>query len=85
MSAKAKVKDQVVLERQNLQRLLDTLRERGFNVVGPTLRDNAIIFDGISRVEDFPAGWTDEQGHPPTGSDRKHKKSSIGNIWRSKP
>ena len=61
MTAKpVKVKDQVVLERQNLQSLLDALRKRGYDLIGPTLLDGAIVFDEISRVEDLPAGWTDE-------------------------
>jgi sulfhydrogenase subunit beta (sulfur reductase) len=60
MSAKAKVKDQVVLERQNLQGLLDALRKRGYDLIGPTLRDSAIIFDEIAKTEDLPTGWTDD-------------------------
>ncbi len=62
MSAKpAAVKDRVVIERQDLQVLLNALKKRGYDLIGPTLRDNAIVFDEVSRVEDFPAGWTDEQ------------------------
>lgn len=44
-----------------LQRLLDELRRRGYRVVGPTLRDQAIVYDDIASIDDLPRGWTDEQ------------------------
>jgi NAD(P)H-flavin reductase/formate hydrogenlyase subunit 6/NADH:ubiquinone oxidoreductase subunit I len=53
------------LAREDLQRLLDVLREDGRTVVGPRVADGAIVYDEIERVEDLPRGWTDEQkpGH----------------------
>jgi formate hydrogenlyase subunit 6/NADH:ubiquinone oxidoreductase subunit I len=50
-----------VIDIAGLQRLMDALARRGFRVVGPTLRDQAIVYDDISKVEELPAGWTDEQ------------------------
>jgi len=44
-----------------LQALLDVLQARGYRVVGPTVRDRAIVYDDISSLADLPAGWTDEQ------------------------
>jgi len=55
------VGDNVVLERQHLQQLLDVLTKRGYRIVGPTVRDRAIILDELGSVADLPAGWTDEQ------------------------
>jgi formate hydrogenlyase subunit 6/NADH:ubiquinone oxidoreductase subunit I len=52
----------VILERDRLQTILDAIRAQGFRILGPTVRDEAIIYDDISRVEDLPIGWTDEQG-----------------------
>ena len=37
------------------------MRARGFDVVGPTRRDGAIVYDRISRIADLPEGWTDRQ------------------------
>lgn len=37
--------------------LIDELRRRGYRVVGPTLRDNAIVLAEIEQAEDLPAGW----------------------------
>ena len=50
-----------VIDREGLQRLFDSLRGLGYTVVGPTLRESAIVYDEISSVNDLPAGWTDEQ------------------------
>ena len=44
-----------------LDRLLTVLRQHGFRVVGPTLRDQAIVYDDIASIADLPRGWTDEQ------------------------
>ncbi len=51
----------VTIEKQGLQSLIDILAKRGYRVVGPTLRDQAIVYDDIARVDELPAGWTDEQ------------------------
>jgi formate hydrogenlyase subunit 6/NADH:ubiquinone oxidoreductase subunit I len=37
------------------------LTRRDFDVIGPTLRDGAVIYDHIQSANDLPAGWTDEQ------------------------
>ncbi len=44
-----------------LSALLDALRADGFQLVGPTVRDGAIVQSEISGVGDLPAGWTEEQ------------------------
>ena len=38
---------------------------RGYTIVGPTVRDRAIVYDEIRGSGDLPIGWTDEQdgGH----------------------
>ena len=51
----------VTIEKNGLQSLIGALAKRGFRVVGPTLRDQAIIYDDIDSVDDLPAGWTDDQ------------------------
>jgi sulfhydrogenase subunit beta (sulfur reductase) len=50
-----------VLERDHLQLLFDVLGKRGYRVVGPTVRDQAIVYDDLASVADLPVGWTDEQ------------------------
>jgi sulfhydrogenase subunit beta (sulfur reductase) len=56
-----KVGDQVVIERENLQQLLDVLIRQGYQVVGPTVRDSAVVYDAVTSVADLPEGWADQQ------------------------
>ncbi len=54
-----------VLERASFDILFEALAHRGYTVVGPTVRDGAIVYDELGSSADLPAGWTDEQdgGH----------------------
>jgi ferredoxin len=56
---------QVVFDSEGLQSLLTALKGAGYAVVGPTVRDGAIVYDRLDSVLDLPVGWTDEQsgGH----------------------
>jgi len=53
--------DNRVLARTELPALLESLMSRGYRVIGPTIRDGAIVYDEIHAVSDLPEGWTDEQ------------------------
>ena len=50
------------LERDALGRLLDLLVERGYELIGPTVRDGAIVLDRIDGVDDLPRGVREIQG-----------------------
>ena len=50
-----------MINKEGLDQLIRTLTTRGYHVVGPVVRDEAIIYDTLTSVEDLPAGWTDEQ------------------------
>ena len=54
-------KDQAVLQYEHFQQLLVVLNSRGYQVVGPTVRDGAIVYDTLASVSDLPVGYTDEQ------------------------
>ncbi len=51
----------VVIAEKALHTLVCELQSAGYRVIGPTLRDQAIIYDEIDSVADLPQGWTDEQ------------------------
>ena len=55
------INDHVVLEYEHLEQLLTVLRSKAYQVVGPTVRDNAIVYDTLTSVADLPIGYTDEQ------------------------
>jgi sulfhydrogenase subunit beta (sulfur reductase) len=50
-----------LIERSALDGLLQRLRARGYRLIGPTIRSEAIVYDEIESAADLPAGWTDEQ------------------------
>jgi ferredoxin len=50
-----------VLDVDGLERLVQALREDGYRVVGPTVRDAAIVLDELSSVDELPRGWTADQ------------------------
>jgi ferredoxin len=52
---------QEVITIEALGAMLDILRDRGYRVVGPTVRDGAIVCDDLVSLASLPAGWTDEQ------------------------
>lgn len=51
----------VVIDPDGLQALFDGLKALGYDLIGPTVRDGAIVYDDVAYVGDLPAGWTDEQ------------------------
>lgn len=44
-----------------LDELLGLLRDQGYEVIGPTIDQDAIVYDTIASTDDLPRGWTDEQ------------------------
>ena len=52
---------QLIMALGQLDQLLDAITRRGFRLIGPTVRDGAIVYDEIASSADLPAGWTDDQ------------------------
>ena len=50
-----------VLEREDLERLVQLLAGRGYRTLGPVVRNGAIVHGALASVQDLPAGWHDEQ------------------------
>lgn len=59
------IRTSVLLLHDGLASLLQRLRDDGYLLVGPTVRDGAIVHDQLRGIEDLPAGVGDEQapGH----------------------
>ena len=51
----------IIIERADFDQLFRGLARRGYQIVGPTVRDGAIVYDHVTSADDLPAGWTDEQ------------------------
>lgn len=54
-----------LIDAAGLDRLLALLRRDGYQTIGPTVRDGAIVYDEVEGTADLPVGWSDEQdgGH----------------------
>jgi len=50
-----------VLEASQIGRLIQALNRQGYDVIGSTVRDEAIVYDHIESAEELPWGWSDEQ------------------------
>ncbi|WP_237853726.1 4Fe-4S dicluster domain-containing protein [Rhodohalobacter sulfatireducens] len=59
--AKLNPESVVILQKDDLAKLLNILRSHSYQTIGPTLRENAIVYDEIQGMEDLPIGWTDSQ------------------------
>ena len=55
------VNDTVIVGSEHLEQLLAALHRSGYKVIGPQVRDNAIIYDTLTTTSELPAGYTDEQ------------------------
>jgi sulfhydrogenase subunit beta (sulfur reductase) len=54
-------RDSVVIDRAGLDALIGVLRSTGRRVIGPVVRDGAIVHDEVDSITDLPAGVADEQ------------------------
>lgn len=50
------------LQASLLQQLIETIERRGYEIIGPVVRNGAVVYQRIESVAELPAGWRDEQG-----------------------
>lgn len=51
----------VIIDSEGLNQLISVLAGMGFQVIGPTVRDEAIVYEKLTSIKDLPEGITDEQ------------------------
>lgn len=51
------------IEREALPHLFDALKKRGYRLVGPRVRDGAIVYEELGSPDEMPIGRTDEQNN----------------------
>ncbi len=49
------------LDIEQLDQLLEVLRDGGYLPVGPTVRDGAIVYDELGSADELPVGWSERQ------------------------
>ena len=50
-----------VIEPEALETLIAVLQRRGFRVLGPTVRDGAVVYADLESAAELPIGWKDVQ------------------------
>ncbi len=61
LSSQSVLGTQFCLDLPAFSQLIPALQHRGYQVVGPCVRGNAIVYDTLDSADSLPAGWTAEQ------------------------
>ncbi len=69
-----------VIDRNGLEGLIAALSGRGYQVLGPTVRDDAIVYDEVGGIADLPEGWTDRQQPGRYQLERREDKALFGFV-----
>ena len=70
--------EQLVIPVEALDDLIGGLRDHGYRVLGPTLRDGAIVYDELSASSELPIGWTDRQDGGSYRLERRDDEARFG-------
>jgi sulfhydrogenase subunit beta (sulfur reductase) len=68
----------VTIERKNFDALFASLIKRGYQIVGPTQHDGAIVYDLLESSNDLPEGWTEEQNAGTMRLKKRNDKALFG-------
>ncbi|MDP3979835.1 MAG: 4Fe-4S dicluster domain-containing protein, partial [Chlamydiota bacterium] len=61
LSVRISIGDKITVQRSGFSELLQILQKKGYQLIGPRIRDGAIVYEQIDTDADLPAGWTDKQ------------------------
>jgi len=67
-----------VIAPEALEDLVAALRRQGFRVLGPVVRDGAIVYDDLETAGDLPVGWTDRQEAGTYRLERRSDEARFG-------
>jgi sulfhydrogenase subunit beta (sulfur reductase) len=67
-----------VLPLEALDALHAALTSRGYTVIGPTVRDGAVVYDELDAAAALPAGWTDVQDGGSYRLERRRDEARFG-------
>jgi formate hydrogenlyase subunit 6/NADH:ubiquinone oxidoreductase subunit I len=68
------------LDMGGLDALIGVLRADGYRVVGPTIAQEAIVYDEIRGIADLPKGWTDVQEPGKYRLERRGDEALFGYV-----
>lgn len=67
-----------VIEPDTLEMLVAGLAARGYRVLGPTVRDGAIVYDDLASATELPVGWTETQEPGSYRLERRDDEARFG-------
>lgn len=67
-----------VIEPEALDALVGILRRHGYRVLGPSVRDGAIVYAELENGDELPVGWTDRQEAGTYRLERRGDKARFG-------
>ncbi len=67
-----------VIDVAALDRLVAELVDRGYTVIGPTVRDGAIVYEEIESAAALPTGWTETQDGGSYRLERRPDEARFG-------
>ncbi|MGD8280791.1 MAG: sulfite reductase subunit A, partial [Gemmatimonadota bacterium] len=70
----------LVIDVAGLDRLFGALTREGYELVGPTVSDGAIVYDRITSQTDLPVGWTDDQEGGRYRLERRDDEARFGYV-----
>jgi sulfhydrogenase subunit beta (sulfur reductase) len=76
----AAVGDRFLLDRKDFPALLDAMHAAGYRIVGPTVRDGAIVYGDIRAETDLPIGWTERQNAGQYRLERRNDQALFGYV-----
>ena len=50
-----------VIDQSAIEHLIAALKADGYKVIGPCLRDGAIVYEPVDSLTDLPIGYADKQ------------------------
>ena len=69
-----------VLDAAHFDALLQAIADEGYALIGPTVRDGAIIYDEIESAQELPIGWTDTQEAGRYRLERRGDRAYFGYV-----
>lgn len=73
-----KVGDRLIVERPEMSALFSAIQQQGYQIIGPTVRDEAIVYAELTSPDDLPIGWTDVQDGGTYRLQRRDDQSLFG-------
>jgi len=67
-----------ILSRTNFPLFLRAIQDAGYRVVGPTVREGAIVYGDIHEESDLPIGWTERQEAGTYRLERRSDRALFG-------